>query len=127
MGATLVGYAIEWWDGHTVRLPAVGGSDAEGVSFTSFAEAEPRLARFAVSMFESFPKGQTRISVPVVLIPRPDNEYDQDAGSVAAPRSMGAIRTLATSDFSTADTLSGSETMPFPGSLSYRTARSIAL
>jgi hypothetical protein len=87
MGATL-GYAIEW-DGHTVRLPAVGGSDAEGVSFTSLGGADLRLAKFAVSMFDSAPKGQTRISVPVVLIPRPDNEYDQDAVSVAAPKSMG--------------------------------------
>jgi hypothetical protein len=40
-------------------------------------------------MFDSFPKGQTRISVPVVLIPRPDNEYDPWAVSVAAPKSMG--------------------------------------
>jgi hypothetical protein len=81
-------YAIEW-DGHTVTLPAVGDSAADGVSFTSFDDAELRLAKFAVSMFDSAPKGQTRISVPVVLIPRPDNEYDQDAVSVAAPRSMG--------------------------------------
>ena len=85
--ATL-GYGIEW-DGRTVTLPAVGGSDAEGVSFTSFGDADLRLAKFAVSMFDSAPKGQTRISAPVVLIPRPDNEYDQDAVSVAAPRSMG--------------------------------------
>jgi hypothetical protein len=67
----------------------VGASDAEGVSFTSFGGADLRLAKFAVSMFDSAPKGQTRISVPVVLIPRPDNEYDQDAVSVAAPKSMG--------------------------------------
>ena len=87
MGAAL-GYAIEW-DGHTVTLPAVGDSDAEGVPFTSLDDADLRMAKFAVSMFDSAPKCQTRISVPVVLIPRPDNEYDQDAVSVAAPKSMG--------------------------------------
>ena len=50
-----MGYAIEW-DGHTVTLPAVGHSDAEGVSFTSFGDADLRLAKFAVSMFDSAPK-----------------------------------------------------------------------
>lgn len=84
--ATL-GYTIEW-DGHAVTLPAMGELD-DGVSFTSWDDAELQLARYAVAMFNAAPEGQTQISVPVVLIPRPDNEYDDGAVSVAAPRSMG--------------------------------------
>jgi hypothetical protein len=86
-----LGYAIEC-DRRTVTLPVVGESGGDGVSSTSFGDAELRLAKFAVAMFASAPKGQTQISVPVVLIPRPDNEHDPGAASVAAPRSMGGDR-----------------------------------
>jgi hypothetical protein len=84
-------YAIDS-DGNTITLPAFGGSNIQGVPFTSFGDADLRLSRFAVSLFDSIPRGQTRISVPVVLIPRPDNEYDQNAVSVAAPGSIGGDR-----------------------------------
>ena len=78
-------------------------------------------------MFESFPKGQTRISVPVVLIPRPDNEYDQDAVSVAAPRSMGGDKDARHLGFLYSRYIEQLGDDAIPGSLSYRTARSIAL
>lgn len=84
--ATL-GYSIEW-DGRAVTLPPAGELD-DGVSFASSDDAQLRLARYAVTSFSAAPEGQTQISVPVVLIPRPDNEHDDGAVSVAAPRSMG--------------------------------------
>lgn len=86
-------YAVEG-DGGTatlppVRDPAMRANNGAGASVTSWGEADLRLSRFAVSMFDTFPKGQTRIAVPVVLIPRPDNEYDPWAVSVSAPKTMG--------------------------------------
>jgi hypothetical protein len=81
-------YSVER-NGEVVTFPPMGGAEAGTVSFTSFGDGEPQLAKFAFAMFESVPAGETRISVPIALIPRPDNAYDAEAVSVAAPKSMG--------------------------------------
>ncbi|MCH9731742.1 MAG: hypothetical protein K0U84_19030 [Actinomycetia bacterium] len=50
---------------------------------------DQRLANFADTAFAANGKRVGRISVPVVLIPRPDNPFDSDAVSIALPKSMG--------------------------------------
>ncbi len=87
--ATL-GYAIGW-DGHTVTLPPVGDSTDDGLSFTTWDDAYLRFARYAADTFNAGPpEGQTLIPASVVLIPpRPDNEHDPHAVSIARPRSTG--------------------------------------
>lgn len=87
MEATL-GYAIEW-DGHTVTLPPVGDSIDDGLSFTTWDDAYLRFARYAADTFNAGPEGQTLTLAPVALIPRPDNEHDPHAVSVARPRATG--------------------------------------
>lgn len=83
-----LGYAIKW-DGHTVTLPPVGDSIDDGLSFTTWDDAYLRFARYAADTFNAGPEGQTLAMAPVVLIPRPDNEHDPGAVSIARPRSTG--------------------------------------
>lgn len=94
MGAML-GYAIEW-DGQAVTLPPVGDPDAAGVKFDyldhHLDEPEFRVFKFVISMFASASRNQKRISVPVVLIPQPDDEDGWPVVSVATPKSMGGDR-----------------------------------
>ncbi len=83
-----MGYAIEW-DGETVTLPPVGDSTDDGLSFTTWDDAYLRFARYAADTFNAGPEGQTLTLAPIVLIPRPDNEHDPHAVSIARPRSTG--------------------------------------
>ncbi|MFW0797779.1 hypothetical protein AAFP30_28525 [Gordonia sp. CPCC 205515] len=87
-------YAIEW-DGRTVTLPPAGMINPGGVSWASIRDNDGegvydrRLVEFADAAFAGNSVGVGRISVPVVLIPRPDNPFDSDAVSIALPASQG--------------------------------------
>src|SRR5690242_1277588 len=48
-----------------------------------------RLVEFADATFAAKGKRVGNIPVPLVLIPRPDNRFDNDAVSIALPKSMG--------------------------------------
>ena len=90
----MTGYAIEW-DGRTVTLPPAGAINPDGVAWAWIRDEDGngiydrRLADFADAAFAANGQRVGRISVPVVLIPRPDNPYDSDAVSIALPKSMG--------------------------------------
>lgn len=73
--------------GDTVILPPAGQLAGRGVEFYSFDDAKRRLRQVAAAAVASAPGTQARILVPVVLVPRPDNEDDPQAVSVSAPRS----------------------------------------
>jgi hypothetical protein len=77
-----LGYNIEW-DGNTVTFSSVGHSKG-AVSVTSSDEGALRLIRRAISMLNSAVIRPKRISVPVVLIPRPN-----EAVLVPSPQSVG--------------------------------------
>lgn len=84
-------YAIEW-DGTTVTLPPAGPMNPDGVAWAWIRDDDGngiydhRLADYADRAFAANGKGVGRISVPVVLIPRPDNPFDSDAVSIALPK-----------------------------------------
>lgn len=80
-------YSVEW-DGETVTLPPLGKPESRGVSVTCFGDGARRLDTLARSVFCSTPN-RTRVTIPVVLIPRPDHEFDDWAVSVALPKSAG--------------------------------------
>ncbi|MGB3301514.1 MAG: hypothetical protein WBA98_02355 [Gordonia sp. (in: high G+C Gram-positive bacteria)] len=86
-----MGYEIQW-DGNAVTLPAEVGSDATGVSFKylhhDLDESVLRMNKFVTSMFDSARRDQTRISVPVVIVPEPDDDDGWSVVSVALPKSM---------------------------------------
>ena len=87
-------YAIEW-DGKTVTLPPAGPINPDGVSWAWIRDDDGngiydrRLVEYADTTFAVHGKKVGSISVPVVLIPRPDNPFDSDAVSIALPKSMG--------------------------------------
>lgn len=87
-------YAIEW-DGKTVTLPPAGPINRDGVSWARIYDEDGngiydlRWAEFADTAFAAQGKRVGTISVPVVLIPRPDNPFDSDAVSIALPKSVG--------------------------------------
>ncbi|QZH66444.1 hypothetical protein [Mycolicibacterium farcinogenes] len=89
-----MGYTVEW-DGKAVTLPPAGPMNPDGVSWAWIRDDEGngiydhRLADYADSAFAANGKRVGRISVPVVLIPRPDNPFDSDAVSIALPKSTG--------------------------------------
>lgn len=89
-----MGYAIEW-DGETVTLPPAGPINPDGISWASIRDEagngiyDRRLADYADTAFTANGKRVGRISVPAVLIPRPDNPFDSDAVSIALPKSTG--------------------------------------
>ncbi|MFF0817772.1 hypothetical protein ACFYVR_21800 [Rhodococcus sp. NPDC003318] len=93
-GGSVTGYAIEW-DGTTVTLPPAGDLNPDGVSWAWITDDDGegiydrRLVDFADAAFAASGKRVGSISVPFVLIPRPDNPYDSDAVSIALPKSMG--------------------------------------
>lgn len=90
----MAGYAIGW-DGKTVTLPPAGPVNPDGVAWAWIRDEDgngvydDRLADFADAAFAANGKRMGRISVAVVLIPRPDNPFDGDAVSIALPKSMG--------------------------------------
>jgi hypothetical protein len=90
----MTGYAIEW-DGKTVAFPPAGPINPDGVSWAWIRDDDGngiydlRLAEFADTTFAAHGKSVGSISVPVVLIPRPDNPFDSDAVSIALPKSVG--------------------------------------
>jgi hypothetical protein len=90
----MTGYAIEW-DGKTVTLPPAGRLNPDGVSWARIHDDDGngiydlRLAEFADTTFATHGKSVGSVSVPVVLIPRPDNPFDIDAVSIALPKSAG--------------------------------------
>lgn len=83
------------WDGETVTLPPAGPINPDGVSWARIRDQDGngiydlRLVEFADTTFAAHGKSVGSISVPVVLIPRPDNPFDSDAVSIALPKSMG--------------------------------------
>lgn len=87
-------YAIAW-DGKTVTLPPAGPVNPDGVAWAWIRDDDGngiydhRLADYADRAFAAKGKRVGRISVPVVLIPRPDNPFDSDAVSIALPKSAG--------------------------------------
>jgi hypothetical protein len=90
----MTGYTIEW-DGETVTLPPAGPINPDGVSWAWIRDDDGngiydlRLVEFADATFAAHGKSVGSISVPVVLIPRPDNPFDSDAVSIALPKWMG--------------------------------------
>lgn len=90
----MTGYAIAW-DGKIVTLPPAGDLNPDGVSWAWIRDDDGngiydhRLVKFADTAFGAQGKRVGRISVSVVLIPRPDNPFDSDAVSIALPKSMG--------------------------------------
>lgn len=88
-GETTLRYSIEW-DGQMVTLPPIGHPVINyGLPFHTFGGGYRRLTRYAAGRSNPASEGQTLTLVPVVLIPRPDNEDDPHAVSVARPRSTG--------------------------------------
>ena len=88
-GESTLRYQIDW-DGRTVTLPPIGHPVIDyGLSFVSWDDAYLRLARYAAERLNACPEDQMLTLAPVVLIPRPDNEYDSQAVSIARPRSTG--------------------------------------
>jgi hypothetical protein len=87
-------YSIEW-DGKTVTLPPAGPINPDGVSWARIRDDDGngiydlRLAEFADATFAAHGKRVGSIPVPLVLIPRPDNPFDNEAVSIALPKSMG--------------------------------------
>jgi hypothetical protein len=93
-GQYMADYEIGW-DGETVTLPPAGPINPDGVSWAWIRDEDGngiydlRLAEFADRTFAAHGKSVGSISVPVVLIPRPDNPFGSDAVSIALPKSMG--------------------------------------
>jgi 5-methylcytosine-specific restriction endonuclease McrA len=89
-----MGYEI-YWDGTSVTFPAAGEINPDGVSWAWIRDEDGRglydlrLIKYADDMFAVQGKRTGSISVPVVLIPRPDNPFDSDAVSIAMPKSIG--------------------------------------
>ncbi|OBJ12066.1 hypothetical protein A5624_11605 [Mycobacterium sp. 1482292.6] len=90
-------YAIQW-DGKTVTLPPAGPINPDGVSWAWIRDDDGngiydlRLLEFADATFAAYGKRVGSISVPLVLIPRPDNPFDSDAVSIALPKALGGNR-----------------------------------
>lgn len=90
----MASYAVEW-DGTTVTLPPAGAINPDGIAWARIRDDDGngiydhRLADFADTAFAASRDPVGHISVPVVLIPRPDNPFDGDAVSIALPQSMG--------------------------------------
>lgn len=82
----MTNYAIEW-DGETVTLPPAGPTNPDGISWARIYDDDGngiydhRWAEFADAAFAAQGKRVGTISVPVVLIPRPDNPFDSDDGA----------------------------------------------
>jgi hypothetical protein len=93
-GQYMADYEIGW-DGETVTLPPAGPINPDGISWAWIRDEDGngiydlRLAEFADTTFAAHGKSVGTISVPVVLIPRPDNPFDSDAVSIALPKSIG--------------------------------------
>jgi 5-methylcytosine-specific restriction endonuclease McrA len=83
------------WDGRSVTFPPAGDINPEGVSWAWIRDEDDRglydlhMIKYADKLFAMQGKRTGSISVPAVLIPRPDNPFDSDAVSIAIPKSMG--------------------------------------
>ncbi|GAA2135441.1 hypothetical protein GCM10009844_00700 [Nocardioides koreensis] len=77
-------------DGDRIVLPPVASADEGGISFSTWTDAEPALRRFCRAARKGRKRGQEWVEVEVALVHRPDNDYNRNAVSVAAPATVGA-------------------------------------
>ncbi|WP_435771399.1 hypothetical protein [Nocardioides sp. SYSU DS0651] len=86
------GYVVMWDGVDRVELPAAGRDAGRGLEI-SIWDRDEALAEFAATMSGGTPLPSGGLRVPVALLPRPDNNYDPLAVSVAVPQDPAEPRT----------------------------------
>lgn len=83
------------WDSGVGVLPPAGNLNPDGVGWASIRDQSGRgiyglrLIGYADAVFAAHRKPTGRISVPLVLIPRPDDPFNGDAVSIALAEPAG--------------------------------------